>query len=139
MEQKTNKKKELILGLIILILAVGVFALFQSGIFNKKNDSAEGKISVSVEVINENEDYEKVYDYQTEEKTLGELLDKEGLIEAKDSEYGRYIIGVDDMKADDAKEQWWCVLVNGESAQTGVDGIELEDNAKYTLEMKTGY
>lgn len=139
MEQKANKKKELILGLVILIVAVGVLVLFQSGIFSKKADSLEGKVAVSVEVINENDDYQKVYDYETEEKTLGDLLDKEGLIEAQDSEYGRYITGVDGMKADDAKEQWWCVLVNGESAQTGVDGIQLEDGGKYTLEMKTGY
>lgn len=139
MEQKSSKKRELMITLVILLLAIGAVVLFQSGIFSKKGDSSEEKLNISVEVINENEDYEKIYDLQTEEATLGELLDKEGLIEAQDSEYGRYIVAVDGMKADDSKEQWWCVLVNGESAATGVDEIRLEDNSKYTLEMKTGY
>ncbi|MBR3771455.1 MAG: DUF4430 domain-containing protein, partial [Clostridium sp.] len=105
----------------------------------KKNDSNNETIQVSVEIVNENENYQKTYDYETEEQTLGGLLDKEGLIEAEDSEYGKFITAVEGMKADDSKEQWWCVLVNGESAQTGIDGIQLEDGASYTLEMKTGY
>lgn len=139
MEQKNSKKKELIIGLVILVLAVGILVLYQSGIFGKKNDSNNETIQVSVEIVNENENYQKTYDYETEEQTLGGLLDKEGLIEAEDSEYGKFIKAVEGMKADDSKEQWWCVLVNGESAQTGIDGIQLEDGASYTLEMKTGY
>ena len=43
------------------------------------------------------------------------------------------------MKADDSKQLWWSVEVNGESSQTGVDGIEIKDGDKYTLRMMEGY
>ena len=120
-------------------LAIGGVFLARGGFSNNKNTTQAGQNNVEVNVVNEKEDYDKTYSFETEEKTLGDLLDKEKLVEYQDSDYGRYITGVDGMKADDSKQLWWSVEVNGESSQTGVDGIEIKDGDKYTLRMMEGY
>lgn len=139
MKKQKSFKIELIVSILIILLALGGVFLARGGFSNNKNTTQAGQNTVEVNVVNEKEDYDKTYSYKTEEKTLGDLLDKEKLVEYQDSDYGRFITGVDGMKADDSKQLWWSVEVNGESAQTGVDGIEIKDGDKYTLRMMEGY
>lgn len=139
MKKQKSFKIELIVSILIILLAIGGVFLARGGFSNNKNTTQAGQNNVEVNVVNEKEDYDKTYSFETEEKTLGDLLDKEKLVEYQDSDYGRYITGVDGMKADDSKQLWWSVEVNGESSQTGVDGIEIKDGDKYTLRMMEGY
>ncbi|HAU85830.1 MAG TPA: hypothetical protein DCW90_10095 [Lachnospiraceae bacterium] len=139
MKKQKSFKIELIVSVLIILLAIGGVFLARGGFSNNKNTTQAGQNNVEVNVVNEKEDYDKTYSFETEEKTLGDLLDKEKLVEYQDSDYGRYITGVDGMKADDSKQLWWSVEVNGESSQTGVDGIEIKDGDKYTLRMMEGY
>ena len=139
MKKQKSFKIELIVSVLIILLAIGGVFLARGGFSNNKNTTQAGQNNVEVNVVNEKEDYDKTYSFETEEKTLGDLLDKEKLVEYQNSDYGRYITGVDGMKADDSKQLWWSVEVNGESSQTGVDGIEIKDGDKYTLRMMEGY
>lgn len=139
MKKQKSFKIELIVSILIILLAIGGVFLARGGFSNNKNATQAGQNNVEVNVVNEKENYDKTYSFETEEKTLGDLLDKEKLVEYQDSDYGRYITGVDGMKADDSKQLWWSVEVNGESSQTGVDGIEIKDGDKYTLRMMEGY
>lgn len=139
MKKQKSFKIELIVSVLIILLAIGGVFLVRGVFSNNKNTTQAGQNNVEVNVVNEKEDYDKTYSFETEEKTLGDLLDKEKLVEYQDSDYGRYITGVDGMKADDSKQLWWSVEVNGESSQTGVDGIEIKDGDKYTLRMMEGY
>lgn len=139
MKKQKSFKIELIVSVLIILLAIGGVFLARGGFSNNKNTTQAGQNNVEVNVVNEKEDYDKTYSFETEEKTLGDLLDKEKLVEYQDSDYGRYITGVDGMKADDSKQLWWSVEVNGESSQTGVDGIEIKAGDKYTLRMMEGY
>ena len=138
-KKQKSFKVELLVSIVIILLALGAVFVFRGGFSNNKNEADTGQSKVEVNVVNENEDYDKTYSFETQEKTLGDLLDKEKLVEYQDSDYGRFITGVDGMKADDSKQLWWSVEVNGESAQTGVDGIEIKDGDKYTLRMMEGY
>lgn len=140
MENKKSRIREYVIAASVLVLAIAVLFVFRSGIFSKNDTNKEGgQYSVQVDVINENEDYEKSYSFDTDETVLGDLLVNNDIIEYEDSEYGRFVTGADGMIADSSKEQWWSVLVNGESASTGIDGISIQDGDVYTLEMKTGY
>lgn len=139
MKKKKNRIMEW--GISIAIIAIVLVALFvfRGDLFGKKNTENTAANSVEVTVVNENENYEKSYSFKTDKKTLGDLLDEKKIIEAEDSDYGRFILAADGMRADDAKQQWWNIQVNGESAQTGIDGIEIKNGDKYTLTMMTGY
>ena len=48
-------------------------------------------------------------------------MENEGLIEGEEGQYGLFITAVDGVKADDSKNQWWCITKNGEQVNTGVD------------------
>lgn len=135
MENKKSHKKEYLIAAIILIAAIAVLLVVQ----NRGTKSKEDLVKVQVEVINESQSYEKTYDYETNKTSLGDLLAEEGIIEYEDSDYGRFITGADGMTADSSKEEWWNVLVNGESASTGIDGIEIHEGDVYTLQLVVGY
>lgn len=139
-ERKKSRVREYIIAACVLLIALGVLFVFRGGIFSKNNTNKDGgQFHVQVNVMNEKEDYEKTYSFDTNETILGDLLVNNDIIQYEDSDYGRFVTGVDGMKAEDSKEQWWSVLVNGESAATGIDGIRIQDGDVYTLEMKTGY
>ena len=87
---------------------------------------------VTVKVIAESRDFEKEDKVTTEKQNLG-------IAEYSNSGYGKFITGLYDIKADSGKEEWWSILVNGEFAETGVDGIKINEGDVYTFELKVGY
>ena len=139
MGDKKSRRIECVVSVVVLLAAILILAVTRGGLLKEKSEKKHGQYNVSVSVVNEKGDYDKTYQYSTDEKTLGDLLVKEKLIEYENSDYGRYVTAVDGMKADDSKQEWWNVQVNGESAQTGIDGIELKDGEKYALILTTGY
>jgi len=42
-------------------------------------------------------------------------------------------------KADESKQEWWCITKGGESVSTGVDLINISDKDKYELTLMEGY
>lgn len=139
MNKKNNRKMEWGISIAIIVLALVALFVFRGDLLNRNKNDKAALNSIEVTVINENEEYEKTYPIETDKKTLGDVLVEEEIIEYQDSDYGRFITAADGMRADDAKQQWWNVQVNGESSQTGIDGIEIKDGDKYTLTMMTGY
>lgn len=142
MEQtsNTNKSKKkiilIIIGIIVLIgVAVGMWFLSRSF----KDEPVEGGKNITLQVVSERDSYNFEEKYETEEEYLGEFLAKEGIIGFDTGEYGRYITSVNGYAAGNDDQSWWCVMVNGESAVTGVDEIVIEDGAEYLLELKIGW
>ncbi|SES70923.1 DUF4430 domain-containing protein [[Clostridium] polysaccharolyticum] len=139
MDKRKSLKWELAVSAALLAAAI-LAAILVGGNFKQKgNVSGQSSFQVQVQIVNDAESYNKNYKFKTKEKTLGDLLVKEDLITYKDSEYGKFITAADGMEADESKEQWWNVEVNGEASQTGIDGIQIKDGDKYTLTMMTGY
>lgn len=63
----------------------------------------------------------KDFEYQTDAEFLGEVITGDGLVVGEDSDYGLFITEVDGEKADDSKQQWWCITKGGEQVNTSAD------------------
>ena len=77
MKKQKSFKVELLVSIVIILLALGAVFVFRGGLSNNKNEAQAGQSKVEVNVVNEHEDYDKTYSFETQEKTLGDLLDKE--------------------------------------------------------------
>lgn len=136
-EKKNNKRLIIIIVSIVLLVGVclGMFFLYK----NTREKPVEGAKSITVQVESERDNYSSEEHYNTDEEFLGNFLDSQGLIGFDTSEYGRFITSVQGYESNTEEQSWWCVLVNGESAVTGVDEIVINDGDTYMLELKTGY
>ena len=129
-------KKIIIVSVIVLLVAV--LGVFSYNTFLKEKP-VDGSKKITVTVINENEGYKKEYVYTTEAGSLGDALDKEGLIGFDTLNTGRFVHTVDNIKADTDKQQWWNVTINGNNAETGIDDIMIKDGDSIELILKTGW
>ncbi|MGL4730267.1 MAG: DUF4430 domain-containing protein [Clostridium sp.] len=129
-------KKSIVITLIILLIAIlGFFG------YNKfvNNQISEGGKNISIIVKSESDKYEKEYKVSTDKNFLGEILDEKELVKTQGSGAGRFVTEVDGIKADESKQQWWKITINGEDAMVGIDEIPLNDGDKFILELKTGW
>lgn len=130
-----KKNKKIIIGAVALVAAIiALFFLYRT--FSVK--SVDGTKNIQVEVV-QADGSEKTYDYQTEHEYLGEILQEEKLVEGEMGDYGLFIITVDGVTADDAKQQWWCITKGGEQVNTSADTTPIFDGDKYELTLKEGY
>lgn len=73
---------------------------------------------------------------KTDEKTVGEALLENGIVEGEDGEYGLYITHVNGIAAiyeEDAT--YWGFYINGEYALSGVDSTPITQGESYTLKV----
>ena len=75
----------------------------------------------------------------TDEEYLGAALENEKLIQGTQGQYGLFVTAVDGEKADDAKQQWWCLTKGGATVDTGVDTTPIADGDAYELTLTTGW
>lgn len=70
----------------------------------------------------------------TDEKTVGEALEKAGLIAGEESEFGLYVKTVNGETVDyDTDGAFWAFYVDGVMAATGVDQTAIEPNVTYAF------
>lgn len=138
MEQKTAKKKSrarvIILIAVLVVLALGMFAAYQT--FMPKGEA--GAKEVTVTVIHGDQS-EKEFACQTDAAYLGEVLTKESIVEGEDGQYGLFITSADGEAADDSKQQWWCITKDGEQVNTSADQTPIQDGDRFELTLKEGY
>lgn len=135
MKQWTKKQKiTLIAGFASILVVVGVIA----GVLNYRA-TQEGVKHFKVEVTSERDGYSQTTECESEEDYLGAFLRTFEDCEWKESDLGIYIKGFDGMSEDYANQYWWCVMVNGESAVTGADGIPLQDGETYNFVLMQGW
>ena len=89
MGDKKSRRIECVVSVVVLLAAILILAVTRGGLLKEKSEKKQGQYNVSVSVVNEKGDYDKTYQYSTDEKTLGDLLVKEKLIEYENSDYGR--------------------------------------------------
>ena len=74
---------------------------------------------------------------QTNEKTVGEALQKLGVIDGEEGDYGLYIKTVNGITADYNKDGvYWAFYVDGEYAMTGADMTDVVDGTVYTFRVE---
>ena len=128
------KKLQKIIAIVALVAAM--FALF-AGCGKDKGQEGTKTITVSVTY---DDGTVKDFTYQTEEKFLGPVLRKEGLVTGHEDNGSFFIDAVDGLAADySVNESWWKVLADGEQALVGVDEIAIKDGGKYALEYTVGF
>ncbi len=130
------KKKILSVGVVLLVLiaVVAIALYFTNGSGYEKGDT---DIKVEVSVIAGN--FSETHSVTTKCLYLGDALLEAGLIKGEVGQYGLFITEVAGISADADKEEWWCITREGESVQVGISNIEIKNNDKYELTLKTGF
>ncbi|MCF6463879.1 hypothetical protein [Clostridium sp. Cult1] len=129
-----SKKFKVILSILIVTLLVFVgYKVFLSP------KGVEGDKVVTIHVINEDEDVDKTFEYNTDYEFLLELLEEkqeELGITFEKYDFGTMVVGMLDYVADPNKQEYFHVSINGEDALTGPGEIPLIDEDVYTFELK---
>lgn len=80
---------------------------------------------------------DKLYRVRTDKKTVGDALQKIGLIEGEEGDYGLYVKKVNGIEADYDKDQtYWAFYIDNEYAMTGVDSTEITYGAEYCFKIE---
>lgn len=132
-----NKEKGI--RLVILVAAVAMLLLGLNMRTNRqKTILNKGEKTIQVQIVFEDGSF-KAYALETTQDTLGEALKDAQLIQGEESAYGMFIKSVGGVEADVSKEQWWCLMKNGEEMSVGVDSAIIEDGDTYLLVLRTGW
>lgn len=127
-------KKSLII-VIALVLALGLVFAYQTFL---SPESVEGAKEVEIQVINEKEDVDKTFTYNTDDEYLIDLLENnkdEIGVTLTDSDFGKMVTAMMDYEAKESEQEFWQIQVNGKDAETGVAEIPLTDGDKYKFEL----
>ena len=96
----------------------------------------EGEKSFVTEVVDADGNTVR-FTVQTNEKTVGEALQKLGVIDGEEDDYGLYIKTVNGTTADYNKDGvYWAFYVDGEYAMTGADMTDVVDGTVYTFRVE---
>ncbi len=132
---KKNNKKGLIIGAIVLVALIAVFAVVYG--LNKPATTAGAK-SIVIEVkgsTGEVSDYELNTDAEYLRGAMDELAaNGSGFsYSGTDSDYGLMVEYVNDERADYTEDgAYWALYVNGEYGQYGADAQPVADGDTYT-------
>ena len=85
-------------------------------------------------VVTDQDSTEATFEYTSDAETVGEALLALELIAGDESDYGLYVTSVLGVALDyTADGYWWNLMVNGEAATTGADGVTIEEGATYAF------
>ena len=127
-----KEMKKVIIAVAALIDADTVF-FFAFG----RPETSAGSKTVTIEVAAP--DFSNTHKIKTDAEYLGDALKEEGIIEGEKGQYGLFITSVDSIKAEDSKQQWWCITKGGADVMTGVDVTPIADGDNFELTLKEGY
>lgn len=134
--------KEAKYGIKVFLATLGLFVIMVLLLFlffkKNNNSSAAGVKEITVQVIIPEEEIQE-FVITTEAETLREALEEKQLIKGETGTYGFFITEVNGRKADESKQEWWCITKDGEEVFTGVDMIKIQDKDKYELTLMKGY
>ena len=129
MEKTGKSKKPLIIAAIVfVVLVVAGIVIWQ--VAAPKGTAGDKAYTLTVVDAEGNE---TVHELQTDEEMLGAALLNEGLIAGEDSEFGLFVKTVDGITA--SGDEWWCLTIDGEMTETGVDSTPVEDGGKYEFTL----
>lgn len=129
-----NRKTNLIAVIVLVVVLAAAGLLYMK--FKPGTTAGDKEITVKVSAL---ENGEKSFTYQTDAEYLGEVLTANKLIEGEDGQYGLFITTANGVKADDSKQQWWCITKGGEQVNTSVDQTPIQDGDQFELTLTEGY
>ena len=131
-----NNKNVIISTIIILLVSIGLFFGYKT---YQNSQIQVGSKKISVVIIDDRNSVKKEFTHKTDVEMLGTALDEMDLIEADDSEFGRYVTTVDGISADMGKSEWWKFTINGQDSVTGVDATPIKDGDKIEFIFTIGW
>lgn len=134
MKEKSSNKK-VIIGAAVLVVVCVVLLLVYKNFMPK---GAEGAKTITVKVVH-GDSSEKDFEYKTDEAYLGAVIQDNKLVEGEEGQYGLFMTSVDGEKADESKQQWWCLTKGGEQVNTSADQTPIEDGDTFELTLTEGY
>ncbi|MEG1650542.1 MAG: DUF4430 domain-containing protein [Oscillospiraceae bacterium] len=133
MNSKT-KKILIVAGAALVVLLAVFIAMY---VFGRPATTAGDKhITVSV---THNDKSVKVFEIDTDAEFLGSALVDEKLVSGEQGEFGLWVKTVDGYTADDAKQEWWSFMLNGEFLNTGIDQTPIKDSDKVDIILTVGF
>ncbi len=106
--------------------------LWTEAVYTEDKEFGEGAKTVVCEV--KAEDKTVTFTVKTDKKTVGEALIEHGIIEGEKGPYGLYIKKVNGILADyDVNQRYWAFYIDGEMANSGVDGTDITEGVTYQL------
>ena len=123
---------------ILLALALVLSMVACAPVVEKQDETTggdTGKTLASFTVVVVHKDgTEKTFTYETDEEFVGPVLQKAGLIQGNDGQYGLEITHVDGEKAVYAEDNaYWAVYEGDEYAMQGIDTTPVVDGKTYKL------
>ncbi len=146
---KRRKILSILAGLLVGVLAVSMLAACGSasigGGDKEKTEAAAttgaaGKnFTFKITAKEGGADIEVVEEATFDGEMFGDYLRQYADCDWEDSEYGIFVKGFKGVANDDSQQLWWQLFVDGESATTGADMVELTDGAVYEYVYTLGY
>lgn len=130
------KNKQFIISIIVLILAIIGISSYK---FYVNSKAVAGLKEYKVIVTDTDNTFNEEFKIETEENSLGKDLNEKKLIEVENGPYGRFVTGVHGRKADESKQEWWNLVVNGENSSTGIDDVMINDGDIVEFILTTGW
>lgn len=131
----SKKNKQILFGVLGLVVAVVVLALVYFNLKAKPKDEGGNK-TITLTVVYADAST-KDFTIKTNEDYLRGALEQENLIAGDESEWGLYVKTVDGVTADDAAHQYWALYINDDYASTGVDTTPVNDGDTFKLALET--
>lgn len=132
-ESKKGNKKTLIIGGVVLVALIAVFAIIYS-VFREK--PVEGTKTISIEVVNKAQE-STTYHVTTNAEYLRQAMEEaDGLTFSgtESAEFGMMIDTVNGEKADwNVDASYWSIYVNGEYGMYGIDQQPVEDGDAFSF------
>ena len=130
-------KKRLLARILLIFSLILLVAAVMVGCGEKKTDTPREECTFTFTAVFADGSKEE-HTITTTEKTVGDALIANGLIEGEDGPYGLYIKKVNGVSAVyETDGAYWSLEIGGEPAITGADSIEITENTVYSLIRKT--
>ena len=139
--KRMKKMMALLLTLLVVFAAAGCGAAqqdYDAQTITVKNGTVigEGSKTLQVEVV-DSEGKSVSFTVKTDEKTVGEAMQKLQVLSGEEGPYGLYIKEVNGILADYEKDAtYWGFYINGEYAMTGADMTDAVDGDSYTFKVE---
>ncbi len=125
------------LSALALVVLMTFMSLVACGTADTNSDNNSGSvetktISITVTVVAKDKT-EKVFNIETEKKTLGDALFEEGLVTEAEHKSGFYSY-IDGVRADYTKDKsWWCFTKGGETVMVGANDLKIADGDTFEI------
>lgn len=128
--KKSNKK--LIIGTVLLVALIAVFAVV---FFLFRPKTTEGAKSITIEVV-DNEANSTVYDVNTDAEYLRQAMEEADGLEfsGTESEFGLMVDTVNGVTADwNVDQSYWSFWINGNYCEYGIDSQPVTDGDAFQI------